>query len=93
MAMLTDDEYKDFEAQIKLQEKVFLAFSRIFLRRLLAILWPYVVELNFYWLLVKQESGDQNKDSEKLKEKVDEDGTGTFYSFFILKWTKDFALV
>ena len=30
MAMLTDDEYKDFEAQIKLQEKVFLAISRIF---------------------------------------------------------------
>ena len=28
--MLTDDEYKDFEAQIKLQEKVFLAISRIF---------------------------------------------------------------
>ena len=24
----------------------------------------------------KQESGDQNKESEKLKEKVDEDGTG-----------------
>ena len=31
MAMLTDDEYKDFEAQIKLQEKVltsnFLGFT------------------------------------------------------------------
>ena len=30
MAMLTDDEYKDFEAQIKLQEKVIIRFSRIF---------------------------------------------------------------
>ena len=29
MAMLTDDEYKDLEAQIKLQEKVFLGFTRI----------------------------------------------------------------
>ena len=33
--------------------------------------------------MVKQESGDQNKDSEKLKEKVDEDGTGTFYSILL----------
>ena len=73
MAMLTDDEYKDFEAQIKLQEKVFLAISRIFLK-FSGVYWL------FCGLLVKQESGDQNKDSEKLKEKVDEDGTGTFYS-------------
>ena len=33
MAMLTDDEYKDFEAQIKLQEKVltsnFLEFTAV----------------------------------------------------------------
>ena len=38
MAMLTDDEYKDFEAQIKLQEKVFLAFSRIF-QKFSAVYW------------------------------------------------------
>ena len=79
MAMLTDDEYKDFEAQIKLQEKVFLAFSRIF-QKFSGVYWLFCGRVKFYRLLVKQESGDQNKDSEKLKEKVDEDGTGTFYS-------------
>ena len=50
-----------------------------------------MVEFNFYWLLVKQESGDQNKDSEKLKEKVDEDGTGTFYSKLLAAGTTIFA--
>ena len=30
MAMLTDDEYKDFEAQIKLQEKVFEFFRTFY---------------------------------------------------------------
>jgi len=58
MAMLTDDEYKDFEAQIKLQ----------------------------------QESGEQN--SEKLKEKVDEDGTVYQWDEFQKAWfpkvTEDF---
>lgn len=56
--MLTDDEYKDFEAQIKLQ----------------------------------QESGEQN--SEKLKEKVDEDGTVYQWDEFQKAWfpkvTEDF---
>ena len=79
MAMLTDDEYKDFEAQIKLQEKVYVEFFRISP----ASMGYFVVKLNGYWLFVKQESGGQNKDSEKLKEKVDEDGTGTFYSVLL----------
>ena len=47
MAMLTDDEYKDFEAQIKLQEKV-ISFLTNFLE--FHIFW-LIFSFNFWWLL------------------------------------------
>ena len=76
MAMLTDDEYKDFEAQIKLQEKVFEFFRTFYGFSIYRNCFDR--QVSTFKTFEKQESGEQN--SEKLKEKVDEDGTGTFYS-------------
>ena len=84
MAMLTDDEYKDFEAQIKLQEKVFEFFRTFYGLSIPNLIkkWSnfFDRQVSIFKTFEKQESGEQNNDSEKLKEKVDEDGTGTFYS-------------